>query len=221
MQSSDWEVLSEITSLVAHEFNNYLNGILLHVALLEQELAPAARPELGVIRKLSHEAADLVKRLQQFNQREIPALQPVDLNGVVRESLAKLHAPGQPLSIRQELPSELPPVLAAPDYLERLVTLVVTNSLAVSIPGQGAVTVRTKHAGQKVLVVVEDSGPHVAADRMAHVFEPFAVGRAGEDGIRLPVSKLLARRLQGTIRADNRPEGGMAFEIELNRAPSS
>jgi signal transduction histidine kinase len=204
--------LPEVTALVAHEFNNYLNGILLHVAILDQEL-PAARGELGVIRQQAQAAAGLVKRLQQFNQRVPLALGPVDLNAVVREVLARLP-PDSAATVRPELADGLPPALADRATLERLVNLVVADAQAVA--GPRTVTVRAQQAGAHVVVVVEDTGPAIADALLPRLFEPFVVSREGGDGIRLAVSKLLARRLQGAIRGRNRPEGGVAIEIELN-----
>ena len=205
------EDLPEVTALVAHEFNNYLNGILLHVAILDQELPAAARGELAVIRKQAQEAAGLVKRLQHSNQREPFSLGPVDLNAVLREVLTRL-AP----AVRLELAADLPPVLADRRPLERLVKLVVADAQAAT--AQGTVTVRTQPAGARVVIGVEDTGPALADDLLPRLFEPFVVVREGGDGIRLAVARLLARRLQGAMRGQNRPGGGVAIEIELNRA---
>src|SRR5207248_9006593 len=98
--------ISELTSIITHEFNNVLNGMLLHIAVIKQEVPPEIVPELDVIRGLGINAAALIKKLQQYNGKRRVALTAVDLNEAVREVLA-----GHPkLKLDVELASDLPPV---------------------------------------------------------------------------------------------------------------
>jgi signal transduction histidine kinase len=208
---------AEMTSLVTHEFNNHLNGILLQVAVLEQETPPDRRGQLGVIRRLGHTAAAMVKRLQEVNRRERPPLQAVALTPVVRDCLAALRDRG--IEVR-ELPrgTVLPPVLASPDALPRLLSLVLTHAADAVRAGGGTITLRTEQQRDKVRIHVEDTGPAIDPALLPRLFEPFVAVRQGSDDTSMALAKMLVRRLQGNIQVDNRAEGGVAAVIELVRA---
>src|SRR5206468_7912236 len=78
----------DLTSRVAHEFNNVLNSILLQLALFEQRgLTPQAHPELATIRRMSNGAAAMIKQLQQLIHKQHAPLQAVDLHAVVDEAV--------------------------------------------------------------------------------------------------------------------------------------
>src|SRR5262249_39553818 len=167
--------LSDVTALVTHELNNYLHGIRLHVALLEQEVPATGRSDLKIIRTLSSDAAKTIKQLQQYNRHEPPPLQPINLNAVVRDTLARVQGTGGPVAVHLGLATEGPLALADRRPLDRLLPLLLTNTVAVAAPVQATITVRTKTAGNKVLVEVEDTSPPLPADLLSRLFEPFVV----------------------------------------------
>jgi signal transduction histidine kinase len=204
-------ILGELTSSVTHEFNNILNNILLHMAVLEQKgLSPELRQETAQVKQSSRQAAELVRRLQQYCQQQQPPSGPVDLNPLLLEAVE-----GQ---ARLELAADLPPVLGHAGTLKRLVGLLLAHARAVS---EGEIRIKTERCANGVAVHVEDQGPTLAAPLLAQQFHPFCVSRPGDDGIRLAVCKNLMRRLNGIIRAENRPEGGVAYVIELRGAGAS
>jgi signal transduction histidine kinase len=201
-------ILGELTSSVAHEFNNILNNIVLHLAVLEQKgLSPELRQETSQVKQSSRQAADLVRRLQQHCQQQQPPSGPVDLNPLLRE-VAEGHA-------RLELAPDLPPVLGHAGALKRLAGLLLANARAVS---KGEIRIKTEPCDHGVALHVEDQGPAVAAPLLGQQFHPFVVCRPGDDGVRLAVCRNLVRRLSGTIRAENRPEGGVTYVVELRSA---
>lgn len=203
--------ISELTSVITHEFNNVLNGMLLHIAVVKQEVPPEIVRELDVIRGLGINAAALIKKLQQYNSKRRGALTPVDLNDVIREVLGR-HPD---LKSEVELASDLPPVQARPADLARLVELLASQAAA-STPAGGTVRIRTCQEGKRVQLRVEDAGPHLPDEQLPHAFEPFQVARSGGDEAELSVCHTLARHLQGSLRAENLTPVGMAFTLELS-----
>jgi signal transduction histidine kinase len=207
--------LVEMTSVLTHEFNNFLNGILLHLALLEQNLPPEAAPQLTPVRKLGNNAAALVKRYQQYSRTDRPPASPTDLNAAVKAAADQAKARGPGVGVRLELDPVLPPVAAVPGELERLVGLLVGNAVAAAAAGGGTVTVRTEKAEDRLLLHVEDDGPAIPADLLNRLFEPFVLPRAGVEEPGLAVTKVLARRLHGSVHGENRPGGGVAFVLDI------
>jgi signal transduction histidine kinase len=62
---------------------------------------------------------------------------------------------------------------------------------------------------------VEDTGPHAAPDVLGRMFEPQTRGREGTDSLELAACNALARRQEGTVRAENLPGGGFAVVVEF------
>jgi two-component system, NtrC family, sensor kinase len=205
--------ISELTSVITHEFNNILNGMLLHIAVLKQEVPPEILPELEVIRGLGNNAAALIKRLQQYNSKHREPLAPVDLNEIVREETAQRAAEPK---LHVELADDLPQVQGKSSELRRLLGLLLDQSAAAMAPAGGAITIRTRQEGKRVLLRVEDAGPPVPAADLSRLFEPFQVVRPGGEEATLAVCHTLARHLQGSLRAENLTPTGMAFTVELS-----
>ncbi len=217
----------EMAELVAHEVNNLLNNILLHVAVLDRKGLAAAQAELAVIRQAGLRAGVMINRWQQLAPRRPPVLQPIDLNERVAGVLASWQAPplGVP-AIRFEPSPALPPVLGNAPDLERLVQLLVLHAIAAT--DKGAIIVRTERAASEVLLQVEDSGPALDQAALDRLFEPFFLARpfqeVGPDPqteIGLALCKRLARRQQGSIHAENRPEGGLRVVVHFRPATDS
>jgi signal transduction histidine kinase len=115
----------------------------------------------------------------------------------------------------------LPAVSASRPDLQRLLRLLLVNAAASG--GVSTIVVRTEAARPGARLVVEDNGPAIPADLMDRVFEPFIVARPAPGVSELnPTSELglafckrLARRQQGNIHAENRPEGGVRVVVQF------
>ena len=74
----DWEGQSwlantgEMAGPLAHEFNNFLNVVLLHAALMEPELPEQLRSEWMELRRQAATMTALVKQFQQYRRRRQP-----------------------------------------------------------------------------------------------------------------------------------------------------
>jgi signal transduction histidine kinase len=205
----------ELARPVTHDFNNFLNVILLQVAVLEMELSPALRAELGEIRKQGNAVASLVRQFQRHRQ-QAPAPGPVDLNRAVREAAAQL-APG---GIRPglDLAPDLPPVSATPPELRRLCHFLFASARAVVDPTAGVVIVRTQATSGRVVARFEDNGPPIPAERLTHAFDPHMPAREGTSGLELAACRTMARRLRGNLSAENLQGGGVALILDLPAA---
>ena len=99
-----------------------------------------------------------------------------------------------------------------------LILYLLSNALRHTPPG-GRIDVRTSVEGEHVVLEVLDTGPGIAAEDLAHVFERFYRGAGAEassgSGIGLAVAAELIAAHDGTIQARNLPEGGAAFTVRL------
>ena len=112
--------------------------------------------------------------------------------------------------------------------LQSAVENVVRNAIRYTEPGTG-VQVRLEQGlgskGPEAVVRVTDSGPGVPEEALDKLFRPFyriddARGRqTGGVGLGLAITERAVALHGGTIRAVNRPQGGLMVEIRLPLAP--
>ncbi len=229
----------EIAGPLAHEVNNFLNVLVLNVAVLEQVMPEAQRGELQQIRRQGVAVAELVRQFQLCRRRPPLPLEPLDLHQILHEVLSALAAaapelgqappihvvrPGGPAAapgtvpVVLELAADLPPVLGLAADLRRLLSFLLANAAAASARIDGRVRVRTGRGANGVLLRVEDGGPLVDVDRLAHFFDASVPAREGVNRLELAACKALARRLQGKIEAQPCLEAGAAVVVELKTA---
>lgn len=103
-----------------------------------------------------------------------------------------------------------------PDRVRQVVRNLLSN--AVKYTPHGAVVVSASVSAAPdgkawIALAVEDTGPGIPEERLAHLFEPFdRAGRRDSKGLGLGLllSRRIAERMAGSLTAENRPGGGKA-----------
>ncbi len=100
------------------------------------------------------------------------------------------------------------------ERLERAVNNLLDNAARHSPPG-GTIEVEVGHAG----VRVRDHGPGIDAEDLPHVFDRFYRGAnvRGQQGsgLGLSIVRQVAEQHGGSVSAENAPDGGAVFTIQL------
>jgi signal transduction histidine kinase len=231
--------VGELTNIMAHEFNNALNGVVLHLAVIGLDADEKLRGELNVIRDLANAAAGQIRKLQDYSRQQRPPLVPVDLNQAVNETVAwfrrlaqcpgdtpttDLYFPeGIPralssgeLMLETKLTPDLMPVLGAPAEVARLLRLLLAGVAAVGGPGR--VTLGTEQASNKVILRADHSGSPVDPEMLEKAFDPFAGLQPGGTGPELALCRAIVRRFQGSAQLEAGPRGGLILSIEWQTA---
>jgi signal transduction histidine kinase len=82
--------VGEASIPIAHEFNNFLNGLLLHTAVLKLQLPEETHDGLVEVRRQAMAAAALIQQFQHYRRRQESARLPIDLNQAVHSALETL-----------------------------------------------------------------------------------------------------------------------------------
>ena len=94
-------------------------------------------------------------------------------------------------------------------------TNLIDNALAAA-PAGGRVTIRTRRAGDFLVVEVEDDGPGIPDDVAARIFDPFFTTKPPGEGTGLGLD--IARRIVVRHRGDLRlkpMDRGASFQVLL------
>jgi signal transduction histidine kinase len=106
-----------------------------------------------------------------------------------------------------------------PVRIREVVSNLVVNALD-AMPDGGALTLRTRAAGDEVVIEVEDTGAGIRREDLDTVFDRFHKGEASSGtGLGLTISRDLVEAHGGTISVESQPGSGTTVRIELPRRP--
>ena len=181
LQAEKMAALGQTISGVAHELNNPLATIISWAERLQQRagLEEPIRRGLETIFSDSERAARIVRNLLTFARKRQTTRAMVDVNQVVRETLA-LRAYEQRvtnISIIDALAAGLPQVFADGHQVQQVLLNLVINAeqAMLAANGRGTIVVRTWHDANQESVVLEinDDGPGIPDELQPKIFDPF------------------------------------------------
>ncbi len=233
-QTEKWRALGQMASGVAHDLNQYLGLVAGHGDLALHALdqahpdLDAVRDSLRVVVQAAMDGADSVKRLLAFARprQEGPA-QRVDLGELLQE-VAKLTAPrwrdaaqaqGRPIGLTVTTEGDTV-IMGWPESLREALTNLVFNAVD-ALPHGGTIDLAARRVGQRVEVIVADSGIGMSAEVRAHLFEPFySTKGAHGTGLGLAMVYGIVERHGGQIAVDSAPGQGTTFRLTFPAAPA-
>ncbi|MEU9387937.1 ATP-binding protein, partial [Streptomyces sp. NPDC048279] len=115
-------------------------------------------------------------------------------------------------------PENLPPLLADPPLLERVIANLVGNAARYSPPGKPVLVTASALAGRAELRII-DRGPGLPAGGRDRLFEPFQ--RFGDTdnttglGLGLALARGLTEAMDGTLTPEDTPGGGLTMVVSL------
>lgn len=220
-------VMGEMTSGVAHEFNNLLTAILARIQLMGLDSLPdGLRGHLVQVERAALDAANVVRRLQGFSRQQRQGTHQVLDIGVVCSDVVELLRPlwasrrrhgRPPISVRVDVKANLR-VSGDRTELREVVTNLVKNALDALNHG-GTITVSAAADGRVVRVAVIDDGPGIPSELRERVFTPFFTTKGDRGtGLGLCLCKQIIERHGGTLSLANGPEGGAVAEFSIPTA---
>ncbi|MGW7236226.1 ATP-binding protein [Streptomyces sp. NPDC054804] len=115
-------------------------------------------------------------------------------------------------------PENMPPLLADPPLLERVIANLVGNAARYSPPGKRVLVTASALAGRAELRII-DRGPGLPAGGRDRLFEPFQ--RLGDTdnttglGLGLALARGLTEAMDGTLTPEETPGGGLTMVVSL------
>jgi signal transduction histidine kinase/DNA-binding response OmpR family regulator len=217
--------LGQVASGAAHHLNNLLAVVLgrVQLVLAEPRDPPAVERSLQVVQRAAMDAAEVVRRLQQFARAQ-PAEErrPVDLRSIVLEVVEMTRvrwsdeAQARGIEVRVTCETEpVPPVIGNAPALREVVTNLVLNAVD-ALPRGGRVVVRTFREGAHARLTVTDTGIGMAADVRQRVLEPFFTTKGPKGtGLGLSVSYGIVKSHGGELEIQSSPGAGTTVGLRL------
>lgn len=224
VQTEKLRALGEMAGGVAHDFNNMLGAVLGRVQLLLTQ-AQDEKTRLGLeqIQELTLAGARTVARLQEFTRvKTDAAFTAVDLGQVIREAIEvtkprwrdQVQESGGFIAIENRL-EPVPPVQGNAAELVEVFTNLISNAVD-AMPAGGTLTFTSRLDGERVSVIVTDTGQGIPEEIKSKIFFPFFTTKGVKStGLGLSVSYGIISRHKGTIEVDSAPGRGTTFTLTL------
>ncbi len=219
MQRADrLAAVGEMGAGIAHEINNALTAIFGQTAADAGRAPAELQAALGRIDAQARRIADIVQGVLGFARPRAPHTLPVDLAELAGRTLELVRHDLVRHAVRLEtaFAPALPPAHADPQQLQQVLLNLFGNAIqAMTGRADAWLRVELTLAGDQLALRVSDSGPGIAADDLARIFDPFFSTKAEGSGLGLSVSYAIARAHGGDLRVESPPGGGARFSLLL------
>ena len=236
-QAQKMEAVGQLAGGVAHDFNNILVAILLHLGLLREEKALDAETH-SMLLELEREAtraASLTRQLLAFSRRQVMQVKPVHLNDLLTNLLKMVRRLiGENIAVVLRDSPGLPVVLADPGMIEQVVVNLCVNARD-AMAGGGKLTLATEaaelseaeahanpdvRAGRYVRLSVSDTGCGMDDATRAHLFEPFFTTKEVGKGTGLGLATVygIVKQHGGWVEVESTVDRGSVFRVLLPAA---
>ncbi len=214
------EVVGQVASGVAHDFDNVLSVILGYTSRRER-LADAGEGKLidameGI--HIAAERASMVSRnLLRFARFEAEQTEVVDVRDVMRAVEPMLRQLfGARVRMACRMPSSPLPIVIDRAQLELIFLSMASNARDAMSEG-GVFTMRACRDGGSVVVELADTGRGIAAEHVERIFDPFFTTKPPGSGTGLGLSVVhdVVEHAGGHIGVHGRPGGGTVFVMRF------
>lgn len=208
---------------VSHELRNPLMSISGYAQGIEHGIFKEPETAAHTILEESGRLTELVTSLLTLSRIESRdngtdiSLQPVPLDEVLEDCLDRVSG----LAVKKGIQVQIAPyeeeeaVLGDGELICKVLENFLTNALRYAI---SEVTIRIRPEKKLTAISVEDDGNGIASKDLPHLFERCYKGNGGNFGIGLAIATSAAERMKGSVKGENRPEGGAVFTLTLQKS---
>lgn len=217
--------MGQMAAALSHELNqpltattNYLNAAM---RLMDQPNADPARirQALALAVQQTLRSGEIIRRLRAFVARGTVARRPEEVTKLVEEAaaLALVGAKNRGVDVHMSIPSGLPLVLVDRVQIQQVLLNLIRNAVeAMDASPTRQLTIDAQARGDGFIeIAVADTGPGVAADVAAELFQPFVTTKDEGMGIGLSVCRTIVEAHGGRIWLDPTAGGGCVFRFTV------
>jgi signal transduction histidine kinase len=224
---------SGLISMMSHDLRTPIGAIGGYCDLLMMgvrgELNDAQLADVQRIKKASEYLLGLIEDVLSFarvnaGQIEDLDIKPLSTDAVLTrtETLMGPRMEQAGIHYRRDACEESVKVVADPDRLQQILLNLLTNAVKFTATG-GKVSVTCESLGERTAIRVSDTGRGIPTDQLERIFEPFVQVNSGGAskkgfGLGLAISRELARRMNGELKAESTLGQGSTFTLTLPAA---
>ena len=215
----------QLSAALAHELNQPLTAILNYTGILEELSGQDDGPNSKMIRSTAAHiseqtarAGEIIRRLRGFVAKREPDRAVQDLNATIQESIALgfVGAAQSGVKLETEFAKDIPPVSIDKIQIQQVMINLVRNAVeAMQVSPRRRLTITTAHHDGFALVSVADTGPGLAPEVAASLFQPFVTTKENGLGIGLSICRTIIESHGGKLWMEPNADAGTVFRFRL------
>ncbi len=212
--------VGRLAASVAHELRNPLMVMRSSLFFLDRLVSSGSPAPAEVVRryvgKLDAEIerqGKIINDLLYFSRNRPRSLADVDVNALLRESLARVSR-AESIVVETDLDPSLQTIRADGDQLQQVFVNLISNAVQAMRDG-GLLRVSSRSDGCFAVVQIEDTGVGISPENQGKLFEPFFTTKENGIGLGLAVTKSIIDGHRGTIEVVSQPGQGTTFTVSL------
>ena len=234
--SQKLESLGVLAGAVAHDFNNFLTGILGNAGMVLRKLPDDSecRPLVEEIERAAQHAAALSNQMLAYTGRTAAVRQPFDLKSLIEEMAPLLRiSVSKKAALRLELADSLPAVEGDPSQIRQVIMNLITNASDALGSDSGYISLEAGlleadreyladadagaelSEGPYVYLEVSDTGCGMDEAVLAELYDPSYTTKGPGRGLGLAAVQGIVRDHGGAIKLDTVPGRGTTFKVLL------
>lgn len=209
-------LLGELARPVFHDCNDFLNNLLLHLALVEDALPESAREDLSRVKQKAKSVANLIGEWQRFRKPEASNGE-VDLREAINHAVAELYrdpnTPTDSIAVAALAPAQ---VRSSFGGLRRLCYLLLRNAVdacAIEL-ADARIEIASAMTPSGARFTVDDNRTGVSDSRLREWFDPTEMHQKLE----VIACRSIAQRCGAAIHAERSVLGGVRVVVTLTLA---
>lgn len=228
VQSAKLAAVGKLVSGIAHEVNNPVGIVKMHIASLMQDIESQKLPKdllktLRVLQRQNNKVSQIMAELLAFSRQGSFSPEWADVNQTVHVAVGLVEntLQNQGIVYQAELTDSLPKVFLDPIRIEQVLVNLFNNAIDTMSSG-GVLTVSTALETDEthrdwVVIRVGDTGEGIEEEHINQLFDPFFTTKeVGEGtGLGLSVSYGLIQEHGGRIEVSSQRGKGTEFQIYL------
>ena len=227
LHSSRLSTMGQMASALAHELNQPLTAVINYAQASRRLLgAGASADKLGpVIEKAvaqANRAGQIIRRLRDFLEKGETERRIENINTVIEEAtaLALVGAKDTGVKVRLEIAHDLPVVMIDKIQIQQVVLNLMRNAIEAMEQSERrelSIVIRLTEDDDLEIAVI-DTGPGLAPQVQAQLFQPFVSTKQTGMGLGLSICRTIVEAHGGRLTAAANPGGGTVFRFILPRA---
>jgi two-component system NtrC family sensor kinase len=226
--------LGALSSSVAHELNNPLEGILTFAKLLIKRIQKSGltqdekddfTQELRLIADEAARCGNIVKNLLVFSRRAAVSFQRTNVRVIVERCsvLVNHHARMNSVDLRTSCP-ETAEIECDPGQIQQLMIALLVNAIEAMYPlaerkepGVVELDVEVSAGAKKAVLRIRDNGMGMTEEIKSHIFEPFFTTKSEGKGVGLglAIAYGIVERHRGSMEVASTLGKGTLFTVIL------
>ena len=233
LRSERLAATGQLAASIAHEINSPLQGItaLLSVIRMGYEKDEDLLNKLDLIKNAFVSIRNTVRNLIDLNRPGKEKKQPMDVNQVIEDTVALMssHLKKNMVDVKLNLAATTTQIKASPQQIGQVIMNLVNNAVEAIVAAPdfeeklkkfssigGEIVIDTSIQDEKIIINLSDSGPGISNSDLEYIFDPFFTRKKIMGlGVGLSICYGIIEDHQGTITAENSPDGGVVFTISL------